>query len=435
MSRRDDGEIVGGVGQLHSVGLLSRKIDRDLIKEKIPFGHSAKAPTFVQTKRPGFEFFQLICGAGGELSRFNELFQFGIHAGRTSYGERHCWRGKSGRHEAVALVAERRRKALRLRRRAQHGPVCAVSTSIWFWVAFHAGVFIALAIDLISFKRRNRELSMRAATLRSLTWVALSLAFNVLVWKSKGGDDGLDFLTGYVIEYSLSVDNIFVFVLIFTYFRVPPRYEHRVLIWGIIGALVMRALMIWLGVELVARFHFVLYLFGAFLLVTGLRIFRGKSQQLNLDNNFILRAARRMLPVTNDYHGPKFIALVAGRRMLTPLALVLIVIDVMDLVFAVDSIPAVLAITQDTFIVYTSNICAILGLRSLYFLLANLVSRFVYLRIGLAIILCLVGIKMIAAAWIHIPNWLSLVVIVTVLGLTILISWTATKDQPAPAAR
>jgi len=309
-----------------------------------------------------------------------------------------------------------------------------VSVSIWFWVAFHLGVFAALAVDLFS-DRGPRAITLRSAIWRSLIWIALSLGFNAIVWCWQGRDQGIDFFTGYLIEYSLSVDNIFVFVLIFAYFRVPPQYEHRVLIWGIIGALVMRALMIWLGVELVARFHFVLYLFGAFLLVTGLRIFRGKSQQLNLDNNFILRAARRMLPVTNDYHGPKFIALVAGRRMLTPLALVLIVIDVMDLVFAVDSIPAVLAITQDTFIVYTSNICAILGLRSLYFLLANLVSRFVYLRIGLAIILCLVGIKMIAAAWIHIPNWLSLVVIVTVLGLTILISWTATKDQPAPAAR
>ena len=309
-----------------------------------------------------------------------------------------------------------------------------MSVSIWFWVAFHLGVFAALGVDLFS-DRGPRAISLRSAIWRSLIWIALSLGFNAIVWLQQGRDQGIDFFTGYLIEYSLSVDNIFVFVLIFAYFRVPPQYEHRVLIWGIIGALVMRALMIWLGIELVARFHFVLYLFGAFLLATGLRMFRGKSQQLNLDKNFVLRAARRMFPVTNDYHGPRFIALVRGRRMLTPLALVLIVIDVMDLVFAVDSIPAVLAITQDTFIVYTSNICAILGLRSLYFLLANLVSRFVYLRLGLAIILCLVGVKMIAAAWIHIPNWLSLLIIATVLGVTILTSWTATKDQPPPAPR
>ena len=177
----------------------------------------------------------------------------------------------------------------------------------------------------------------------------------------------------------------------------PPQYEHRVLVWGIVGALVMRALMIWLGVTLVARFHFVLYIFGAFLVFTGLKMFGGRSEQLDLENNFILRMTRRLLPVTSDYHGPKFFALVAGRRMLTPLALVLIVIDVMDLVFAVDSIPAVLAITRDTFIIYTSNICAILGLRSLYFLLANLVTRFVYLRYGLAVILCFVGGKMISS--------------------------------------
>ena len=233
----------------------------------------------------------------------------------------------------------------------------------------------------------------------------------------------------------MSVDNIFVFVLIFAYFRVPPQYEHRVLIWGILGAIVMRGLMIWIGVELVARFHFVLYLFGAFLLLTGLRMLRPQTQQLDLDNNFVLKSARRLLPVTNDYHGPKFIALVGGRRMLTPLALVLIVIDVMDLVFAVDSIPAVLAITQDTFIIYTSNICAILGLRSLYFLLANLVTRFVYLRFGLAIILCFVGSKMIAARWVHMPNWLSLLLIAAVLLITILASLRASKPRPAPPKR
>ncbi len=304
-----------------------------------------------------------------------------------------------------------------------------MSVSIWFWVAFHVGVFGALAIDLLSF-RKPHTISLASAVRRSLIWVALSLAFNLVVWRWQGADQGIDFFTGYLIEYSLSVDNIFVFVLIFAYFRVPPQYEHRVLIWGILGALVMRALMIWLGVALVARFHFVLYIFGAFLLVTGARMLLGGSEQIDLENNFILRTTRRLLPVTSDYHGPKFFALVGGRTMLTPLALVLIVIDVMDLVFAVDSIPAVLAITQDTFIIYTSNICAILGLRSLYFLLANLVNRFVYLRIGLAVILFFVGAKMIAARWYHVPNWLSLVFIITVLTITIVVSIFATKGEP-----
>ncbi|MGI8430992.1 MAG: TerC family protein [Chthoniobacterales bacterium] len=308
--------------------------------------------------------------------------------------------------------------------------------SIWFWIAFHLGIFAAIAIDLLAHQVKGpHAVSLRSAVRRSLIWVALSLAFNVFVWQWQGADQGIDFFTGYLIEYSLSVDNIFVFVLIFAYFRVPPQYEHRVLVWGIVGAIVMRALMIWLGVSLVARFHFVLDIFGAFLLITGLRMLIGRSEQLDLENNFVLRTTRRLLPVTNDYHGPKFFALVGGRRMLTPLALVLIVIDVMDLIFAVDSIPAVLAITQDTFIIYTSNICAILGLRSLYFLLANLVTRFIYLRVGLALILCFVGAKMIAAKWLHLPNWVSLAVIATVLLLTIVISVVATKDQPKAAAR
>ena len=308
-----------------------------------------------------------------------------------------------------------------------------MSVSIWFWVTFHAGVFAALAIDLFS-DRAHERISLRSAVRRSLLWVALSLSFNAFVWWWQGADQAIDFFTGYLIEYSLSVDNIFVFGLIFAYFRVPPRYEHRVLIWGIVGALLMRAAMIWLGVELVAQFHFVLYLFGAFLVVTGVRMLRGKSQPVELEHNLVLRTIRHLMPVTNDYHGPKFIALVGARRMLTPLALVLIVIETMDLVFAVDSIPAVLAITRDTFIVYTSNICAILGLRSLYFLLANLVTRFIYLRLGLAIVLCFVGSKMLAEPWVKVPSWLSLVIILFLLAVTTLASLQATKKDAAHAA-
>jgi tellurite resistance protein TerC len=305
-----------------------------------------------------------------------------------------------------------------------------VSVSIWFWIAFHLGVFAALAIDLFS-DRGHERISLPSAIRRSLAWVALSLSFNALVWWWQGAEQAIDFFTGYIIEYSLSVDNIFVFGLIFAYFRVPPRYEHRILIWGILGALVMRAIMIWLGVALVSRFHFVLYIFGAFLIITGLRMLGGKSQPVDLEHNLLLRTIRRLLPVTHDYHGPKFIALVAGRRMLTPLALVLVVIETMDLIFAVDSIPAVLAITRDTFIVYTSNICAILGLRSLYFLLANLMTRFVYLYIGLAIILCFVGIKMLAQPWIAIQSWLSLLFILTVLAITTVVSVFASRNGTA----
>ncbi|HEV3147256.1 MAG TPA: TerC family protein [Chthoniobacterales bacterium] len=302
-------------------------------------------------------------------------------------------------------------------------------TSIWFWIAFHVAVFIALALDLASFKRRARALSMRAATQRSAIWMVLSLAFGALIWKWQGPQRGLDFLTGYLIEYSLSVDNIFVFVLIFTYFHVPPIAQHRVLVWGILGALVMRGVMIWLGVTLVAHFHFVLYLFGLFLLVTAVRMFSGKYGQQEFEDSLVMRLVRRSVHVTNEFHGEDFTAKIDNRWMLTPLALVLIVIDVMDLVFAVDSIPAVFAITRDPFIVYTSNICAILGLRSLYFLLANLIDRFIYLKTGLALVLAFVGIKMIVADFFPLPNAISLAVILFILAVTITVSMIVTQKR------
>jgi tellurite resistance protein TerC len=310
-----------------------------------------------------------------------------------------------------------------------------VHTSIWFWIAFHIGVFLALIVDLVSFKRRDRELSLRAAARRSAIWIVLSLMFNLLVWKLRGPDKALDFLTGYLIEYSLSVDNIFVFVLIFTYFQVPPRAQHRVLVWGILGALVMRGIVIWLGVALVQRFNFVLYLFGAFLLITAIRMLFVKQAEQDFGNTFIMRLCRNSVRVTDDFHGEDFTAKVANHWMLTPLALVLIVIDVMDLIFAVDSIPAVFAITLDPFIIYTSNICAILGLRSLYFLVANLIDRFVYLKTGIAVILAFVGIKMIVADYFSLPTWLSLLIILLVLAVTIGVSLVATHRRNAADTR
>ena len=310
-----------------------------------------------------------------------------------------------------------------------------MGTSIWFWVLFHIGVFAALIVDLAQFKRRDRELSIRAAARRSAIWIILSLMFNVVVWKLRGPEKGLEFLTGYLIEYSLSVDNIFVFVLIFSYFRVPPRAQHRALVWGILGALVMRGVMIWLGVALVERFDFVLYVFGAFLLVSAWRMFFGKQDEQDFGNSWIMRFCRRSVRVTDDFQGEDFTATVDGRWMLTPLALVLIVIDVMDLIFAVDSIPAVFAITRDTFIIYTSNICAILGLRSLYFLLAKLIDRFIYLRSGLAVLLAFVGVKMIIADYFPVRNWLSLAIIVMVLFVTISASLIATHNRTAARAR
>jgi len=302
---------------------------------------------------------------------------------------------------------------------------------LWFWIAFHVGVFIVLAIDLVGFNRTAHVVSIREASIWSAVWVFLSLCFNLLVWHLKGHQAALDFFTGYVIEYSLSVDNIFVFVLIFTYFQVRREYQHRVLVWGIIGALVMRGIMIWLGVALVDRFHWILYVFGAFLLITGIRMLVSHGEEFDLESNFILRFCRRWMRVTPGYHEQKFAVKVDGHWMLTPLALVLIVIDIMDLVFAVDSIPAVFAITQDEFIIYTSNICAILGLRSLYFVLAHIIDRFIYLKTGLAFVLGFVGIKMIVADFIHIPHWVSLAVIISVLAVTIFLSMRATRGQAA----
>lgn len=308
-------------------------------------------------------------------------------------------------------------------------------TSIWFWITFHIGVFFAIFADLVQFKLRDRALSMRAALHRVVIWVLLSLAFNAIVWQWRGADQALDFLTCYLIEYSLSVDNIFIFVLIFAYFRVPPIAQHRVLVWGILGALVMRGIMIWLGVTLVARFHFILYFFGVFLLITAVRMFSGKYGQRDFEKSFIMRSCRKWIRVTRDFSGENFMAKIDNRWMFTPLALVLILIDVMDLVFAVDSIPAVFAITRDAFIVYTSNVCAILGLRSLYFLLANLVDRFIYLKTGLALVLAFVGVKMIVADYFTVPTPISLAVIVFTLAVTITISMIVTQNRAAAENR
>ena len=311
-------------------------------------------------------------------------------------------------------------------------------TSIWFWLAFNAGVFVALIVDLVQFKHRGRELSMRAATQRTAIWIVLSLLFNLLVWKIRGPDKALEFLTGYVIEYSLSVDNIFVFVLIFHYFRVPPMAQHRALVWGIVGALIMRGVMIWLGVALVERFDFVLYFFGAFLLVSAWRMFFGKQEPKDFGEGWVTRCCNWAFPVTPVFHDEHFKAKVNGKWMLTPLALALIVIDVMDLVFAVDSIPAVFAITRDPFIIYTSNICAILGLRSLYFLVAKMIARFIYLKNGLAIVLAFVGAKMMLRDIFEIPTLLSLGFVIGVLGTTIIISMIVTggtNSTPKPDAQ
>src|SRR6059058_1849277 len=326
-----------------------------------------------------------------------------------------------------------RARNLRLPCAPLHESLPAVTTSIWFWIAFHVGVFIAIGIDLFTFHRRDRELSMTAAARRSVLWVILSLGFNALVWRVKGPHHALDFFTGYLIEYSLSMDNIFVFVLIFAHFQVPPRAQHRVLVWGIIGALIMRGTMILGGIALVQRFHFILYLFGLFLLITAAQMFFGKRPAHDFAEGWVLRTCRRILPITREFHDEHFKVRVDDRWMLTPLALTMIVIEVTDLIFAVDSIPAIFAITRDPFIVYTSNICAILGLRSLYFLVAKMITRFVYLKTGLAIVLAFVGAKMMLRDVFEIPTLFSLAVVVGVLAATICISMAATRRANATA--
>ncbi len=316
-----------------------------------------------------------------------------------------------------------------------HENLPAVTTSIWFWIAFHIGVFIAIGIDLFTFHQRGRELSMTAAARRSVLWVLVSLGFNALVWRFKGPHHGLDFLTAYLVEYSLSADNIFVFVLIFAHFRVPPKAQHRVLVWGVLGALIMRGTMIICGIALVQRFHFVLYLFGLFLLITAIRMLFQKGPPHDFAESWVIRLCRRIFPITREFHDEHFKVHVDGRWMLTPLALTMIVIELTDLLFAVDSIPAVFAITRDPFIAYTSNICAILGLRSLYFLLAGLMDRFVYLRTGLALVLGFVGIKMIVVDYLPLPRSLSLGIIVLILAVTIAVSIIRTKNGVATEDR
>jgi tellurite resistance protein TerC len=300
--------------------------------------------------------------------------------------------------------------------------------SIWGWIGFNVVVLAILALDLGVLHRKSEKITLKQSAVWSGVWVALSLSFAFAIYRAMGRQSGLEFLTGYLIEYALSVDNIFVFVLIFSYFRVPEKYQHRVLFWGIIGALVLRGVMIVAGSALVTRFAWTLYIFGAFLVVTGLRMALEKDDAVyNPERDPVLRLSRRLMPVTPDYHGKNFFVRVpdaAGRMRTaaTPLFVVLLIVDTTDVIFATDSIPAIFAVTRDPFIVYTSNICAVLGLRALYFLLANVVDKFVYLKLGLSLVLVFIGAKMLLEYVFHIPILASLGVVAAVLGTSILAS-------------
>jgi tellurite resistance protein TerC len=279
-----------------------------------------------------------------------------------------------------------------------------------------------LAFDLGVFHRHAHTVSIKEASIWSIVWITLALAFNAGLYFFSGPEPALQFFTGYLIEKSLSVDNIFVFVLLFTYFAVPAAYQHRVLFWGILGALLMRGLMIALGVVLLETFHWIIYLFGAFLIVTGLRMAFHKEAEVHPERNPLLKLVRRIVPVTNDYERDHFVVWRAGQVLVTPLLLVLLVVETTDVLFALDSIPAIFAVTRDPFLVYTSNVFAILGLRSLYFVFANVMGKFSYLKLGLAVVLSLVGVKMVLTDIYHIPTALSLGVIALVLAAAILAS-------------
>jgi len=299
-----------------------------------------------------------------------------------------------------------------------------METPLWIWIVFIAGVLALLALDLGVFHRKAHAVSLREAAIWTVVWVTLSAFFGAWVWWRGGAELGLQFFTGYVIEYSLSVDNIFVFVLLFTYFAVPAEYQHRVLFWGILTALVMRGVFIGLGVAIIERFGWVLYLFGAFLVVTGLKMFRHENVEVHPDQNPLVKLCRRWVPFTSGWVGTQFFAWQNGRLMATPLFLVFMVVNVTDVVFAVDSIPAVFAITLNPFIIFTSNICAVMGLRSLYFLLAGAMNLFVYLQQALAVILTYVGVKMLIVHWFKIPTPVSLGFIAITLTVAVVASLT-----------
>lgn len=287
------------------------------------------------------------------------------------------------------------------------------------WAGFIIFILAMLALDLGVFHRRAHEVSTREALAWSLVWIALALLFNAGIYHWFGRERALEFFTGYLIEKALSVDNLFVFLVLFNYFAVPAALRHRVLFWGILGALVMRALFIVAGTALIAAFHWVLYLFGAFLVFTGLKLLAARDEGIEPERNPVLRLIRRVLPSVPEYHGARFVVRRAGRWFATPLLAVLVMIEATDIVFALDSIPAVFAITRDPFIVFTSNIFAVLGLRALFFLLAGMLGRFRYLKVGLGLVLAFVGVKMLLVDLVRVPIALSLGVIACLLGLSV----------------
>lgn len=298
------------------------------------------------------------------------------------------------------------------------------------WIVFWIVVVLALFIDLVVLNKHHGKVSIKEALVMVCAWVSLALTFGGAIWWVHGSTQALEYLTGYLIEYSLSIDNMFVFIMIFSFFAVPNEYQPKVLLWGILGAVIMRFIFIFIGVQLITKFSFMIYIFGAFLIWTAIKMFTHKEEEKkDLSKMPLLKLAKKIIPFKDDYHEDNFFTKINGKTFATPLLACVFVIEGSDLIFALDSIPAVLSITQDTFIVYTSNIFAIIGLRSLYFLLAGMASKFEYLKYGIALILGFVGLKMVLASVVHLPIWLSLLVIASILTGTILLSLYLQKHK------
>jgi tellurite resistance protein TerC len=298
------------------------------------------------------------------------------------------------------------------------------------WGGFTLFVLAMLALDLGVFHRKAHEVRLREALVWTAVWIALALAFNLGVYRWFGSERALEFLTGYLIEKALSVDNVFVFLVIFSYFSVPVAYQHRVLFWGVLGAIVMRAVFIFIGGALLMKFHWVLYVFGGFLVFTGVKLFLERHREAHPERNVLFRLFQRLVPSVSEYQGPRFTVIQAGRRYATPLLLVLVAVEATDIVFAVDSIPAIFAITPDPFIVYTSNVFAMLGLRALYFALAGVMGKFRYLKVGLSLVLVFVGAKMLLADLYKVPIGISLAVVAVLIGGSVLASLLRPSGEP-----
>jgi len=310
-----------------------------------------------------------------------------------------------------------------------------MSVQVWFWVGFFAFMLAMLALDLFVLNRKAHIVKTREALLQTGMWVSLAVIFGIGVYFVRNSKTALEFFTAYIVEYSLSVDNLFVFLIIFSYFKVPVKYEHKVLFWGILGALIMRITFILAGITLIQKIHWIIYIFGAFLIYTGIKILVSKDEEVHPEKNPVLKIFRKLMPVSKDYVEGKFFIKEAGRLFATPLFVVVLVLESTDVVFATDSVPAVLAITRDPFIAYTSNVFAILGLRSLFFALSGLMRMFHYLSHGVSFILVFVGVKMLISERFEIPSWISLMVIITILTIAIIASVIKTRREQKANSR